>query len=474
MWIAVSTALLSLSAPSTDAPQWGGFRGNNGLGLAPSATLPASFAQEDATWRVEIPPGYSSPVVSGKRVFTTGAIGTDLLMLCLDRRNGDVLWEHALEFDGQRPGANSPAAPTPVTDGVHVAFLFHHFGLVVTDVYGEELWRKELGPFNIPHGMSTSPILFGDELIQLVDQDLDAYLVAFDIETGDEIWRTARPGVAHGYSTPALYEPADGPAQVIVSGSFQIAGYAAESGEKLWWVDGAGWQTKAVPVVVGDSAYVNAYIVAPSEFGIPNVSQPWDEFLAEKDADDDGLVSRTEWADGGEMLQQAWFIFDLDGDDRIGAADYEYLDRCGRSTGALFKIRLDGAGDVTDSHVTWRYDNRRGLPDAASPIVVDDTLFLIKEGGVLSALDAASGEVLKQGRVGDPGPYWASPVCAGDKLITASQHGQIAVVRATGDWEVESLSSLDEEVWSTPAIADGQVFVRSQAALYCFGEASAD
>jgi len=474
MWIALSTALVSLSVPSTDPPEWGGFRGNNGVGVARSSSLPASLEKDSATWRVELPAGYSSPVVCGYRVFVTGSVETDLVMMCLDRDSGDLLWEHRLEFDGQRPGANSPAAPTPVTDGERVAFLFHHYGLVVTDLDGEELWREEIGPFNIPHGMATSPLFWDDRLIQLVDQDDDSYLVAYDAATGDELWRTDRPGVTHGYSTPALYEPADGPAQVVVSGSFQIAGYAAKTGEKLWWVDGAAWQAKAVPIVVGDCVYVNSFIVAPSELGIPKVTQPWDEFLAAKDADGDELVSREEWKDGGDMLQQAWFIFDLDGDDSIGRADYEYLERCGHATGALFKIRLDGEGDVTDTHVAWRYDDRRGLPDAPSPIVVGDTLYMIKEGGVFSAIDAETGEMLKQGRVGDPDQYFASPVCARGKIVTTSLSGQLAVVDAQREWEVESVANLDEQVWSTPAIAGDQVFVRSQEALYCFGRSPAD
>ena len=469
MLMLLATALSSFSTPPADPPEWGGFRGNNGLGLSTSAALPESFDKDAALWRVEVPAGYSSPVICDYRVIVTGAVGSELVMMCLDRDNGDLLWEHSLEYDGQRPGANSPAAPSPVTDGEHVAFLFHHYGLIVTDLEGEELWRKELGPFNIPHGMSTSPLLWGDLLIQLVDQDMGSYMVAFDVKTGEERWRTERPGVTHSYSTPALYEPAEGPAQVVVSGSFQIAGYEAETGKKLWWVDGAAWQAKAVPVVIGDSVYVNSFMVAPSEFNIPAVTQSWEEFLAARDEDGDELVGRTEWSDGGDFLQQAWFIFDLDGDDKIGPADYDYLERCGKSTGALFKIKLDGEGDVTESHVTWRYDDRRGLPDASSPLVVDGTLYLIKESGIMSSIDAATGETIKQGRVAEPDQYFASPVAAGDKIVTASLTGQLAIVNAAAEWEVEAVANIGEQVWSTPAIADGQVFVRSQAALYCFG-----
>ena len=90
-----------------------------------------------------------------------------------------------------------------------------------------------------------------------MDQDLDAFLLALDAESGEELWKTERRGVVQGYSSPVLYQPAEGASQVVVSGSFQISGYSLESGEKLWWVDGGAWQTKCLPVLDGDRCYVN-------------------------------------------------------------------------------------------------------------------------------------------------------------------------------------------------------------------------
>ena len=169
-----------------------------------------------------------------------------------------------------------------------------------------------------------------------------------------------------------------------------------------------------------------------------------------------------------EVLQQAWFIFDLDEDLELDEDDYAYLLRAGKATGGLFAIRMGGEGDVTESHVVWRYDERRGLSDLISPVIVDDALFLLKGPGILTAMDVATGEVLKQGRVGESDQYYASPVAAGGRLITAGQSGQISVVDGGREWEVVSTVSFDEEIWSTPAIAGELVFVRSQQALYCF------
>lgn len=164
----------------------------------------------------------------------------------------------------------------------------------------------------------------------------------------------------------------------------------------------------------------------------------------------------------------AWFIFDLDGDDMLNEADYAYLKSAGTATGGLFAIRLGGRGDVTESHLAWKYSERRGLSDVISPVVVNDTLFVLRDGGLLTSIDTATGEVIKQKRIGDPDQYYASPVSAGGRLLTASQAGQLAVVSGEGEWEVLSTTDLDEVLWSTPALVEGLVCVRSQTAMYCF------
>jgi len=131
-------------------------------------------------------------------------------------------------------------------------------------------------------------------------------------------------------------------------------------------------------------------------------------------------------------------------------------------------------GNVTESHVKWKYDDRRGLPDCPSPLFLDGHLYVIKEGGLFTAFDGESGEVVKQGRVGDPDRYFASPVAAAGRIVTASVSGQVAVVSSGPEWEVLSVHDLQEDIWSTPAIADGQVFVRTGKALYCFEDLSGE
>ncbi len=461
---------LSVVVSNGDTPEWGGFRGNNGCGVATAKRLPDSLGEENIAWRTELPAGYSSPTIAGERLFLTGAADTKLSTLCLSRETGELLWKQELDFDGKRPGQNSPAAPSPVTDGERVYALFHALGMVCYDVAGKELWRNPIGSFDIPHGMSTSPLLHDDLVIVLVDQDQDSYLLALDKATGKERWKTKRPGVTHTYSTPAIWEPAEGPAQVVVSGSFEIAGYSVEDGSKTWWIGGSSWQTKAVPVISGDTCFVNAYMPASTEFGVPKVGGTFEEALDERDEDGDGKISRAEWP--GDGIQMLWFLIDLDSDDMLDATDFAHLQATGTALGGLFGIRLGGQGDVSASNILWKYDSRRGLSDVTTPVLAGGALFVIREGGLLTAFDPATGEIAKQERIGESDNYYASPIAGDGKLFTASQNGLLGVVTAQADFEVLSVHDLGEIVWSTPAIAGGQVFVRTQAALYCFEDLS--
>ena len=112
---------------------------------------------------------------------------------------------------------------------------------------------------------------------------------------------------------------------------------------------------------------------------------------------------------------------------------------------------------------------RRGLPDIPAPLVLDGTIYMVKRGGIFTALEASTGKVLQRGRVGESDAYYASPVAAGKRILLSSQSGQLLILDADQGWEEISAGSVDEEVWSTPAVAGQHVVVRSQSALYCFG-----
>jgi hypothetical protein len=313
-------------------------------------------------------------------------------------------------------------------------------------------------------------VLHGDRVVVQIDQDDGSRLACVDLEDGKLVWEVARE-VTHGYSTPAILVPASGagdpgPVQVIANGARRIVSYDLASGEVLWWVDGAAWQVKAAPVLHGELCLVNAFMVPTSEFGAPAALPSLEQALAEHDADQSGTIGKAEW--DLPVLQMAWAIFDLDDDGQLDPREYEYLLSAGSAVGGLFAIRTDGRGDVTKTHVQWLYDERRGLSDVLMPVVVGETLYQLRDGGILTAIDVANGAVQKHERVGEPDQYFASPVAAGGRLLIASKSGQLSVVEAGADFSALSTTDLGEEIWSVPAIAGERVFVRSQAALYCF------
>ena len=114
--------------------------------------------------------------------------------------------------------------------------------------------------------------------------------------------------------------------------------------------------------------------------------------------------------------------------------------------------------------------SQKNLPYIPAPLVYKNVLYLVKDGGIITALDAATGQSLKEGRSPEAlGEYHASPVAADDKLFLANVEGKITVLKAGGEWEVLGVNDIGEEIHATPALSGGRIYVRTRGALYCFG-----
>jgi outer membrane protein assembly factor BamB len=213
--------LLSIALASDPASEWRAFRGPNSSGVSAATALPTDIGpNKGVLWKVAAPAGKSSPVLTGDRVFLTGHDGDKLLTLCFDQKTGAQLWKREIrrERTSRRNALNDAAGPTPVTDGTAAYVFFADFGLAAYDLAGKELWRAPLGPFENEHGMVSSPVLADDRLIVLADLMHDSHIAAFDTRTGKQVWRVARRDTLGGYSTPAIYHPKTGPAQIVLPG----------------------------------------------------------------------------------------------------------------------------------------------------------------------------------------------------------------------------------------------------------------
>ncbi len=475
--------VLWLAAVALFAGDWTRFRGPNGSGVSDARNLPVEFGPDKhVVWKTDIPRGHSSPVFGADRIFLTASEGETLasaggdkvadtgggklLTLCLDRRTGRILWRR----EAPRPRreqfqpTNTTSSPSPVTDGRNVWVFFGDFGVLAYGPDGNERWRVPLGPFNNVNGHGASPILHRDLILLVCDQDTNSFLIALDKDTGRIRWRADRSEIMRGYATPAVFQPKQGPAELIVPGALVLTAYNVETGEKLWWVRGMSWQPKSLPVIEGDMIYAHSW-EAGGEAETPTETPTFAETLAAWDKNGDGLISREEIPDPRQ--QRGFLNLDLDGNGTLDAREWNFYRARRAARNTLAAIRHGGRGDLTDTNVVWRM--QKFLPNVPSPLLYQKVLYLVKDGGILTSVDPATGGVLKQARLaGALGAYYSSPVGADGKVYLASQEGKVTVVRAGPQWEILATNTLDDEIYATIVPLDDSLYIRTRSRLYRF------
>jgi outer membrane protein assembly factor BamB len=465
----VFALLMFTFAPFGRAGEWPRFRGPNGSGVAEGSHLPAEIgATKNVRWKTALPAGKSSPIVVSDRIYLTGHDNGKLLTLALERGSGKIVWRREApgNREEKRNALNDAAAPTPVSDGSNIYVFFAGYGLLSYDRDGRERWRLPLGPFTNFHGMAASPVLAEGKVLMICDQDQDAYLIAADQQTGKPVWKVNRPEMVHSFSTPIVHG-AGRDAELIVPGSYQMTSYAVATGELLWRARGLTYQVKSVPVLGGGILYFNGW--APGGEPSERIELPeFPQMIARFDKDGDVKLSKEEvprnWHPGN------WDMQDLDKDGLLNAKDWQYYRMRRTSSNAALAIKLGGRGDVTASHVLWRYD--KSLPDVPGILLYRGILYLVRNGGILQTLDPATGKALKQGRLPHGmDEYYASPVAGDGKVYVISRNGAASVLKAGAEWALASAGEFDEEVFATPAIAGGHIWVRTASALYDFAEA---
>ncbi len=421
-FIVVAVLMLGLGAnvfAGAGVEEWTRFRGPNGTGVSETKNLPVEFGPKtNLIWRVQAPAGISSPIVAGGRIFLTGFNSKDLITACFDLNSGQRLWERSIPSarHERKSKPNDAAASTPATDGTNVYALFSGFGLVAYSVAGDELWRQPLGPFNPPHGMASSLILAGGNVILLADQVTDSNIAAYDAGTGRERWRTSRGNFVGGYSTPVLIG-----AEAVVSGPVEMIAYSVVTGERRWAVPRMGVMPVSSPVCDGNRVF--AY----------NDAVPPFESLAKElkgDRNGDGKLDPDEFPD--PSFKEAVLSIDRAYGNSDGAIDQKEWDtalRLMNTMNAFVAVRLDEDKPVE----LWR--NTKFLAGAASPLLYREVLYLIKNGGILSSVDPGTGQVIRQERIdGFQGNVFASPVAADGKVFLLNAAGKLAVIAAGREW----------------------------------------
>jgi outer membrane protein assembly factor BamB len=190
--------------------------------------------------------------------------------------------------------------------------------------------------------------------------------------------------------------------------------------------------------------------------------------LGKYDKDKDGRLSWQEFRDDPELGEHFGWI-DANSDNFIDAQEWNTARAMGMGEYGAVAIRPENArGQLSSNAIGWRF--KKNLPFIPAPLLYRDVYYMVRDGGIITSLNPATGQLLKQGRSpGALGEYYASPVAADGKVFLASGEGKMTVLKAAPEWEVLQVSDLDEEIRATPALSDGRIYVRTRSSVYCFG-----
>lgn len=455
------TAIFFLLSSLIHSEEWSRFRGPNGRGISTESGFPVEFNDtKNLVWRTPVRPGKSSPVLTSKHIFLTGFEKENLYTQCFDRIAGKLLWERSEPLT-HKAGVNllnHPAAITPVTDGANVYVFFKDYGLLSYSSAGKLRWRVPLGPFTNSQGLAAAPILAGRLLILQIDQMDGSHIAGYSARNGKLQWKVAREE-SESWGTPILYDRPGEDLQIITVGANYIGGHRAADGKRTFTFPGVSPAMVASPVIDGNTLYAFGYGY--------QTSQPFSRLLERSDKNKDGVISPDEYGDVNVLRAVGQYIGN--GDGIVNEKKWDLWNDHVRGPTGLIALDLTHASSTVKPLLLWRFD--KGFESVIpSPLLHEQILYSVRNGGILTAFDAKTGKITKTGRIqGALGGYSASPVLADGRLYFSSQEGKIAVVRPGTEWEVMQLNDLHEEIFATPALSAGKIFLRTAEALYCFG-----
>ncbi len=433
----VFSLLLANSLTAED--NWTRFRGANGTGVvADDPRLPDTWDKEtNVLWKAEIPGrGWGSPVVFGDRVFVSAVHSDDdydspraglylgggrpappdsvhhWMVYCLSLKTGEMLWKHEAHTGKPtipRHPKSTYAAETPVTDGKRVYVLFGDVGLYCYSFKGKQLWAHEIeGKKTMAgYGAAASPVVQGDQVIMVYDNQEESYLAAHDSATGKVRWRVEREERST-WGTPLVWEY-DGRTEIVITGKNENRSYAPD-GSLLWHFDGQ-----------------MSVLTIPSPFVVENLL----------------------YITSGYFQDNKRPVFAV----RPGARGDISLEE-GSSSNEFIKWSVQGMG-----------------PYNTSPIVYKGLYYTCLDRGMITCHDAVSGElVYNRKRFPQGASFTASPWAYNGKVFFLDEQGTTHVMPVGREFTVERKNVLDELAIATPSICQGKLLIRTASKIYCISK----
>lgn len=410
--LAIILFALTATVRAENWPQW---RGPSLNGISTEKNLPVKWTiEENVAWKLAMPEwSGSTPIIWRDRIFLNVAEKDELYLWCVDRTKGTTLWKKLLGSGNVKMRKQNMSSPSPVTDGKSVWVMTGTGILKSFDFTGKELWsrdiQKDYGEFGLNWGYASSPLLFEDSLYVQV---------------------------LHGMKT-------DEPSYVMRINK--------NTGKTLWKVDRPTAAIRESP----DSYTTPALL---------RYGKSTEIVITGGDS-----VTGHDPATGKELWRANGLNPDNNPSYRIVASPIIFNEIIYAPTRVkpLLALKAGGRGDITTSHVLWSTMNG---PDVPTPVTDGKYFYIVNDRGIMWCLDAKTGaEIYGQQRI-KPGTYSGSPVLADDKLYVTNEEGLTTVVKAGPKFEVLAENPLNDYCLSSPAISDGQIFIRTATNLYCIGK----
>lgn len=404
------------------AENWPGWRGPSGDGISSEKNLPTRWSPtENVAWKALIAgEGHSSPIVWDDRVFLTTSLTekNERRLLCLNRLDGNTLWERVVVQSPPETihSLNSRASGTPATDGrfVYVTFM---------QAKGEKV---------IAPNVSSERMITPGRIV----------VAAYDF-AGNEQWKIDAGDFvsAHGFnSSPVLFEDL-----VIINGDHDGEAYIValdgETGEERWRIMRENKTRSYVTPIIRKIGERTQMILSGSLCV----------------ASYDPRTGKRHWILDGPTEQ---FVASM-----VANGEYVFVTG-GYPQRHILAINPNGTGNVTGTHVAWR--TNRGAAYVPSPLVDGDHLLVVADSGVATCFDAKSGRRHWRERLN--GAHSSSPVLADGIVYCLSDQGVATLIRLGDQFEVVAENDLGEPISASPAISQGQIYIRSHQTLYCIGK----